>query len=124
MATKSIVHYELAGRDTGALRRVYSILFGCQVHPTGVYYEVTDVQDSLSLAEELGGTVLTPNYGRLEGPVRVAFVADPEGHVVCVSQGAPQAPCGQPDETWAIVQRMIDETKRQQAAYRASLSQS
>jgi uncharacterized protein len=56
-----------------------------------VYIEVDDIEETLSQAEKLGGKVVAPLYDVPGTPLRVAFIADPEGHVIGLSQGLQNA---------------------------------
>ena len=56
-----------------------------------VYVEVADLPESLSAAQSLGGTVVAPIHQVPGRELRLAFIADPEGHVVGLSQGLQQA---------------------------------
>jgi predicted enzyme related to lactoylglutathione lyase len=52
-----------------------------------VYVEVPDVRESVSTAERLGGKLIAAPYDVAGRQLTVAFIADPEGHVVGLSQG-------------------------------------
>lgn len=66
-----------------------------------ILVEMADLEETLSLAEELGGTVIGASSGRAgqkaqwrgryyevpQAGIRFAYVADPEGHVVGLAQG-------------------------------------
>jgi predicted enzyme related to lactoylglutathione lyase len=56
-----------------------------------VYIEVEDIEEAVSQAEMLGGKVVSPVHEVSGTPLKVAFIADPEGHVLGVSQGLPIA---------------------------------
>jgi uncharacterized protein len=56
-----------------------------------VYVEVADVRKSAATAEELGGTVIAPPYDVPGRELTLAFIADPEGHVVGLAQGLQSA---------------------------------
>jgi predicted enzyme related to lactoylglutathione lyase len=56
-----------------------------------VYIEVQDIDQAVSQAEKLGGTVMSPVHEVPGKPLKVAFVADPEGHVLGLSQGLQKA---------------------------------
>jgi predicted enzyme related to lactoylglutathione lyase len=56
-----------------------------------IYVEVADLRESLSLAQRLGGSIAAPIHELPGRDLRVAFIADPEGHVVGLSQGLQQA---------------------------------
>ena len=114
MADK-VVHVEILGKEPGALQRFYGDLFGWQVdtdNPGGygivspeqagvtvgiggtqdggaghlTYYAgVPDIDATLKRAQELGGKVVMPKMSPGPG-VTIALFADPEGHVVGLSQ--------------------------------------
>jgi predicted enzyme related to lactoylglutathione lyase len=141
MARAAVVQLEITGRASAQLQHFYAGLFGWDLQTTGtsdyarilpgesgmpgavggswdsgpgqvtVYIELPDLQEALSLAEQLGGTVrdgaCEPVEGRVpqwlperrvyevpEAGLSFAFVADPEGHVIALSQGR-QAALGQ-----------------------------
>ena len=52
-----------------------------------VYVEVDDIEEAVSQAEALGGTVVSPVFEARGRQLLVAFIADPEGHVIGLSQG-------------------------------------
>lgn len=52
-----------------------------------VYVEVEDVGDCASRAIELGGSVVAPPYTSPGRDLTVAFIADPEGHVIGLASG-------------------------------------
>jgi predicted enzyme related to lactoylglutathione lyase len=112
-----IIHAEVVGRDGPALQRFYSQLFGWDLDTnnpggygltssdqTGVvagvgaapegapghvtfYVAVPDIDAALEKATSLGGKVVMPKMS--PGPNAViALVADPEGHVVGVTESA------------------------------------
>ena len=56
-----------------------------------VYVEVADLPATLSAAEKLGGKIVAPLYEVPGRQLAVAFIADPEGHVVGLSQGLRRA---------------------------------
>jgi uncharacterized protein len=56
-----------------------------------VYIEVDDIEQTMSHTEELGGKVVAPLYEVPGTPLKVAFIADPEGHVLGLSQGLQNA---------------------------------
>jgi predicted enzyme related to lactoylglutathione lyase len=56
-----------------------------------VYVEVADLSESVAAALKLGGSVLAPVHQVPGRELRLAFIADPEGHVVGLSQGLQQA---------------------------------
>lgn len=115
MADPRIVHFEILGRDQGALQRFYSDLFGWKLatetpdgygmsssEQTGIvvgvgasrdgsaghvtgYVRVDDIDATLARATELGGTVIMPKFS--PGPNAVlALVADPEGHALGLTE--------------------------------------
>jgi predicted enzyme related to lactoylglutathione lyase len=55
------------------------------------YVEVPNVHESVATAEQLGGRVIAPPYDVPGRQLTLAFVADPEGHVVGLSQGLQSA---------------------------------
>lgn len=110
-----IVHAEVVGRDGPALHRFYGQLFGWKQNtdlpggyamtdpadsgivlgtgpaPDGgagwvtFYVTVGDLDASLAKAAELGGQVVMPKFSPTPG-TWLAMVADPEGHVIGLSQ--------------------------------------
>jgi predicted enzyme related to lactoylglutathione lyase len=56
-----------------------------------VYVEVEDIEQVVARAEKLGGTIVAPVHEVPGKRLRLAFVADPEGHVVGLSQGLQDA---------------------------------
>ena len=56
-----------------------------------VYVEVEDIGEAVSQAEKLGGRVVSPVHEVPGKPLKVAFIADPEGHVLGLSQGLQSA---------------------------------
>jgi len=114
MADK-VIHFEVLGRDQKSLQKFYGDLFGWTFntdnpdgygiapgdqagvavgignardgsagHVTG-YVAVKDIDAALASAERLGGTVVMPKMS--PGPnATIALVADPEGHVVGLTQ--------------------------------------
>jgi predicted enzyme related to lactoylglutathione lyase len=52
-----------------------------------VYIEVQDIEEALSRAEKLAGKVISPVHEVPGKQLKVAFIADPEGHVIGLSQG-------------------------------------
>jgi uncharacterized protein len=110
-----IIHAEIVGRDATKLQSFFSELFGWQFDTnnpggygmasadangivTGVgstpdggpghvtfYVSVKDIDKSLEKATRLGGKVVMPKMS--PGPnATIALVADPEGHVVGLTQ--------------------------------------
>ena len=56
-----------------------------------IYVEVDDIEEAVSQAEKLGGKVVAPVYEVSGRSLKVAFIADPEGHVLGLSQGLQNA---------------------------------
>jgi len=56
-----------------------------------VYVEVEDIEEALSQAEKLAGKVVSPVHEVPGKQLKVAFIADPEGHVLGLSQGLQNA---------------------------------
>jgi uncharacterized protein len=56
-----------------------------------MYVEVADLPESLAAVQRLGGSVVAPLYEARGRELRVALIADPEGHVVGLSQGLQHA---------------------------------
>jgi predicted enzyme related to lactoylglutathione lyase len=56
-----------------------------------VYVEVDDIEEAVAQAEKLGGTVVAPVHAVSGRQLKLAFIADPEGHVVGLSQGLQDA---------------------------------
>ena len=115
MTEPRIIHLEIVGRDQVALQHYYSELLGWKLntdtpsgygmtnpdqtgivagvgatpdgsagHVTG-YVRVADIDATLARAIELGGSVVMPKFS--PGPDAVlALVADPEGHVLGLSE--------------------------------------
>jgi predicted enzyme related to lactoylglutathione lyase len=52
-----------------------------------IYVEVEDVRSYVAKAVGLGGSIVAPPYDVPDRGITIAFVADPEGHVVGISQG-------------------------------------
>jgi hypothetical protein len=112
-----IVHAEVVGKDDPALHRFYGELFdwtqntdlpggyamtdaaesniilGTGPAPDGsagwvtFYVSVSDLDGTLARAETLGGRVVMPKLSPAPDTF-LAMVADPEGHVIGLSQGA------------------------------------
>jgi predicted enzyme related to lactoylglutathione lyase len=110
-AKNPVVHFEVLGRDAGALQSFYSQAFGWPLAPAegpmeytmvhfggggidgGIgkapqgpghatfYVGVSDLGATLEQVERLGGTTVQPPTEIPEG-VTFALFADPEGHVV------------------------------------------
>jgi uncharacterized protein len=110
-----VIHFEVTGRDGAALQGFYHDLFGWtfdtnnpggygmvssdeagivvgvgdapQGSPGGVtgYVAVPDIDAALARAEQLGGRTIMPKMS--PGPdATIALVADPEGHVIGLTQ--------------------------------------
>ena len=56
-----------------------------------IYVEVLDVHESVAMAERFGGRVIASPYDVPGRALTLAFVADPEGHVIGLSQGLEKA---------------------------------
>jgi predicted enzyme related to lactoylglutathione lyase len=115
MATPKVIHFEILGKDAPALQRFYGNLFGWKFntdnpggyglsssgdtgivvgvgptrdgsggHVTG-YVSVPDIDQALAKATKLGGKVVLPKMSPGPGAT-IALVADPEGHVIGVTQ--------------------------------------
>jgi predicted enzyme related to lactoylglutathione lyase len=112
-----IVHAEVVGKDGPALQKFYGELFdwkqntdlpggyamtdsaesgivlGTGPAPDGstgwvtFYVTVPDIDASLARAESLGGRTVMPKFSPAPDTT-LAMVADPEGHVIGLSQGA------------------------------------
>jgi uncharacterized protein len=111
----AVLHFEVVGKDLGKLQSFYGDLFGWKTqsipemnyamvekegegiaggigqtqdggpgHVT-FYVGTDDAQASLDKAVELGGTVVMPVTKLPQ--VTIALFADPEGHVVGLTQG-------------------------------------
>jgi predicted enzyme related to lactoylglutathione lyase len=115
MIEPRIIHFEIAGRDQQALQRFYADLLGWKFdtnnpggygmtdpaqttivvgvggtpdgsagHVTG-YVRVADIDAVLARAVELGGSVVMPKFSP-DGAAQLGLVADPEGHVLGLSE--------------------------------------
>ena len=115
MADARIIHFEIVGKDQAALQAYYSKLFGWKInnqnpggygmtdsadtgvvvgvgaspdgsagHVTG-YVTVADIDATLARATELGGRVIAPKFNP-GGGATLALVADPEGHVLGLTE--------------------------------------
>jgi len=112
-----IVHAEVVGRDGPALQRFYGQLFGWKQNtdlpggyamtdaadsgivlgtgpaPDGgagwvtFYVTVPNIDQTLAKAEALGGKTVMPKFSPAPHTF-LAMVADPEGHIVGLSEGA------------------------------------
>ena len=114
MADARIIHFEVTGKDQVALQSYYSDLFGWKLNTdfpggygmtdpaqTGVivgignapqgpglvtgYITVPDINATLEKATSLGGSVVMPKFSP-DGSAQLALVADPEGHVVGLTE--------------------------------------
>ena len=110
-----VIHFEVTGKDGKALQSFYSKVFdwnldtnnpggygmsdpastgpvvgigstpdGSSGHVTG-YVRVADINDTLAKVKDLGGTVVMPKFSP-DGSAQLALVADPEGHVVGLTE--------------------------------------
>lgn len=52
-----------------------------------VYVEVDDLDQTVMQAEKLGGKVMSPVLDVPERQLKLVFIADPDGHVIGLSQG-------------------------------------
>lgn len=115
MADARVIHFEIVGKDQKALQAYYSDLFGWKLdtsapggygmtdpaatgvvvgvggtqdgsagHVTG-YVTVADINATLAKATDLGGRVIAPRFSP-DGNAWLALVADPEGHVVGLTE--------------------------------------
>jgi predicted enzyme related to lactoylglutathione lyase len=115
MADARVIHFEIVGKDQGALQRYYGNLFGWKLntdfpggygmtdpaetglivgvgsapegtagHVTG-YVTVDDINATLAKAVDLGGSVVMPKFSP-DGNAQLALVADPEGHVLGLTE--------------------------------------
>jgi hypothetical protein len=115
MADARVIHFEIVGKDGPALQRYYADLFGWALdtsHPGGYgmtdpsatglivgigatpdgsaghvtgYVTVADIDATLAKATDLGGRVIMPKFSP-DGNAQLALVADPEGHVLGITQ--------------------------------------
>ena len=115
MADARVIHFEIVGKDGAALQRYYGDLFGWSLddnHPGGYgmtdpattgpvvgigstpdgspghvtgYVTVADIDATLTRATALGGSVVMPRFSP-DGVAQLALVADPEGHVLGITQ--------------------------------------
>jgi hypothetical protein len=108
--THPVVHWEIGGRDAGALRDFYHKAFGWSLTDAGanytlvapadggfgggimqtpegtppyvtIYVQVDDLDTALGEVQRLGGTTVVPPTV-IDGTASFAMFADPEGHVV------------------------------------------
>jgi len=115
MTQPQVIHFEIVGKDQQALQRYWSDLFGWKLntdfpggygmtdheetgvvvgiggtpdgsagHVTG-YVKVADIDATLAKATGLGGSVIMPKFSP-DGSSKLALVADPEGHVVGLTE--------------------------------------
>ena len=115
MADAKVIHFEIVGKDQAALQRYYGDLFGWAInndfpggygmtdpaqtgvvvgvgsaqdggsgHVTG-YITVADINATLEKATSLGGSVIVPRFSP-DGNAWLALVADPEGHVLGLTE--------------------------------------
>jgi predicted enzyme related to lactoylglutathione lyase len=110
-----VIHFEVTGKDGKALQRYYGDLFGWNLNTnfpggygmtdraeTGIvvgvagtqdgsaglvtgYVRVADINATLAKAESLGGRTIMPRFSP-DGTAYLALVADPEGHIVGLSE--------------------------------------
>jgi predicted enzyme related to lactoylglutathione lyase len=115
MADARVIHFEVVGKDGKALQAYYGDLFGWKINadnpggygltdpaatglvvgigstPDGsaghvtAYVTVADIDATLAKAVSLGGTVIMPKFSPGNGAT-LALVADPEGHIVGLTQ--------------------------------------
>ncbi len=115
MADARVIHFEIVGKDQGALQRYYGNLFGWKLNTdfpggygmtdpaqTGLivgvgatpdgsaghvtgYVTVDDINATLAKAVDLGGSVIMPKFSP-DGNAQLALVADPEGHVLGLTE--------------------------------------
>jgi predicted enzyme related to lactoylglutathione lyase len=115
MADHRVIHFEVVGKDGPALQRYYSDLFAWNLNTdnpggygmtspdqTGIvvgvgaspdgsggwvtgYVKVDDIDATLARATELGGSVIMPKMSP-DGTAQLALVADPEGHVLGLTE--------------------------------------
>ncbi|MCB9558243.1 MAG: VOC family protein [Deltaproteobacteria bacterium] len=116
MDSRPVVHFEIGGKDSAALRSFYSELFAWKFDdsvesyhiieqpPAGigggiapldearepyvtVYVEVEDVAQALDRAASLGGTIIQPAT-EVPNLVKLGMFSDPEGNRIGVVQRA------------------------------------
>lgn len=110
-----VIHFEVTGKDGPALQRFFSSLFGWKIDTnnpggygltspdeTGIvvgvgqtqdgsagnvtgYVKVADINATLAKAESLGGRTIMPRFSP-DGSAQLALVADPEGHVIGLTE--------------------------------------
>jgi predicted enzyme related to lactoylglutathione lyase len=112
-----IIHVEVVGRDAKGLQKFFGDLFGWELDtnfpndyaiaekaggggadfgagpsPDGgaglvtFYVRVADIDATLAQATAMGGSVVMPKFSA--GSATLALFADPEGHVIGLTQGA------------------------------------
>jgi uncharacterized protein len=115
MADARVIHFEIVGKDPKALQAYYGDLFGWKLntdnpggygmtdpaetgvvvgvgggpdgyagHVTG-YVTVASIDATLARAAELGGSTIMGKYSP-DGNAQLALVADPEGHVLGLTE--------------------------------------
>ena len=115
MTAPQVIHFEIVGKDQQALQRYWSDLFGWKLntdnpggygmsdpsqtglvvgvgstpdgsagHVTG-YVTVGSIEDTLAKAQSLGGSVIMPKFSP-DGNAQLALVADPEGHILGLTE--------------------------------------
>lgn len=115
MAEPKVIHLEIVGRDQKALQSYWSNLLGWKLdtsypggygmtdpaqtgivvgiggtpdgsagHVTG-YVRVADIDAVLPKVSALGGSVIMPKFSP-DGSAQLALVADPEGHIVGLTE--------------------------------------
>ncbi len=115
MTDARVIHFEVTGKDQKALQAYYGDLFGWSFNsdnpggygmtdpasglpvigvgsdPTGGsgwvtgYVTVASIADTLAKATSLGGSVVMPQFSP-DGTAQLAMVADPEGHILGITQ--------------------------------------
>jgi predicted enzyme related to lactoylglutathione lyase len=114
MGDARIIHFEVTGKDQNALQSYYSDLFGWKLNTdfpggygmtdpaqTGLivgigaapqgpgfvtgYVTVSDIDATIEKATSLGGSVVMPKFSP-DGTAQLALVADPEGHVLGLTE--------------------------------------
>ena len=110
-----VIHFEIVGRDQGALQRFYADLLGWKLNTdfpggygmtdpaqTGIvvgigatpdgsaghvtgYVRVDDVAAVQARAVQLGGSVIMPRFSP-DGSAQLGLIADPEGHVLGLTE--------------------------------------
>jgi predicted enzyme related to lactoylglutathione lyase len=115
MTEPRVIHFEIRGKDQRALQSYWSELLGWKLNtdfpggygmtdpaqtgivvgigeaPAGApgmvtgYVRVADIDAVLARAVDLGGAVVMPKFSP-DGSAQLGLVADPEGHVVGLSE--------------------------------------